>query len=165
MGLFPWLANWNVSGLREFLSSLDALPLSTVPSPNTAYSPELFALVLLFVLFCFFWWNVTLIILKGNCIKKQIEVLTDEIGLSHLGVLFITNVLAKGWLLNLDPLPKGTPQDPWEMVKSGKTLLQILPVMEKCPVLQHRKGCKEMLLEVFASLLYSLLSSWSNKLS
>lgn len=55
---------------------------------------------------------MTLIILKGNCIKKQIEVLTDEIGLSHLGVLFITNVLAKGWLLNLDPLPKGMPQDP-----------------------------------------------------
>lgn len=31
----------------------------------------------------------------------------DEVGLSHLGMLFITNVFAKGWLLNLGPSPKG----------------------------------------------------------
>lgn len=36
----------------------------------------------------------------------------DEVGLSHLGMLFITNVLAKGWLLSLGPLPKGTQQAP-----------------------------------------------------
>lgn len=32
----------------------------------------------------------------------------DEVGLSHLGMPFITNVFTKGWLLNLDPSPKGT---------------------------------------------------------
>lgn len=74
-------------------------------------------------------------------------------------MLFITNVFVKSWLLNLNPLPKGTQQDPQEMVKSGKALLQVFPIMEICSVLQHRKGWKEVLLEVFASLLYSLLSS------
>lgn len=152
---------------REFLSRLDALHLSTVPWLNTACSPELLVLVL-FLLFIFLM-KCVIDHLEGKLHEEtDWSANRDEVGLSHLGMLFITNVLAKGWLLNLDSLLKGHcsfQQDLWGMVKSGKALLQILPGVEKCSVLQHRKGWKEVLLEVFASLLYSLFSSWSNKLS
>lgn len=94
--------------LREFLSRLDALHLSTVPWPNTACSPELLVLVLGSFLF------VSLMKCVIDHLEGKLHEETDrsanrdEAVLSHLGLLFITNVLAKGWLLNLDSLPKGT---------------------------------------------------------
>lgn len=106
MGLFPWLANWNMPCLREFLSRLDALHLSAVPWPNTACSPEPLVLVLFFG---FFLMKCDIDHLEGKTHEETNQSANrDEVGLSHLGMLFITIVFAKGWLLNLHPLPKGT---------------------------------------------------------
>lgn len=90
----------------SFYPDWDALHLSAVPWPNTACSPEPLVLVLFFV---FFLMKCDIDHLEGKTHEETNQSANrDEVGLSHLGMLFITIVFAKGWLLNLHPLPKGT---------------------------------------------------------
>lgn len=139
----------------------DWMPCISVQCPDLTL-PVLQSPWFWFCFLVFFWWNVTLIILKGKHTRKQIKVLTEMKLAFHILVCCLLQLCLQrdGYSIYILYL-KGHclfQQDPWGMVKSGKALLQILPGMEKCSVLQHRKGWKEVLLEVFASLLYSLLS-------